>query len=371
MPKHLRLIYLAYAFSLLLIAFLLGAKFDYRGFYLWHWGLAWKGNPYIPINPENVYPPAFFFLALFWKLHPLLPKVFFVGCGLLLQWIALERFFPRFSEFPRSFSYPWIGLLVFPVFFLLFTVAYGCADAWLALLIFAAVTAKEKGRNFWSGVLLSFAGFTKIYPFFLVPIFLKPKAARLPFLVGLFIGSYAIMTIAFKLWGTAWLTFFQFSLAYEAELASFPAFVEQTFQIRGDWQYFYHAFFLFHYFVAAYVIWKKQIEIHLSIFLLLSTVFASFTMGHLQFLVVPMFFLFLAIPKLSVNYVFHRRFSIFGYLLWISIIGILLILQYHHWQFLAEIRFRDLLGFFQYFVVITIVLRLTLLRKGPQQEHYQ
>lgn len=349
------IVFLLFSLFTLWFSYWLGSDFDYQGFYLTHWEYAWNSTPYHLENRENTYPPAFFFLMVFWKLHPLLPKLLFVACGLVMQWICVDQFFRSQQTISRQKPiWPWVTATTISIHFFIFTVDFGCADAFLGLLIFLTIISLQLNKVFFSGFILAVAGMIKFYPFFLLPIFLKEKKMRIPTLLGLFTGLTLITGISTWLWKDSWLLFFQTAINYEAEFASLPAAFEQIFQLSGNFQYLYHLFFLLHLSLAVIVIWLKDLDYYFSSFLLLAVAFATFTMGHIQFLVVPLFLVLMYFAKNYYAFSIKQKWIVGIYYAWINLIALIYFLERHDISTILFLpfRFRDFVGVGQYMITM-------------------
>jgi hypothetical protein len=195
------------AFLWLAAGMALGPHYDYTP-YMVQWARIMAGyDPWLG-DPTNAYGPGHVLLAPLFQLHRLLPKLLF-----LLSWIG--AFLVVFVAAGRDVvigAFSFLVLFLTPFFFILVNI-YGVEDTLVASLTLVAVDLRvRKGWSLLPAILLTIAGFTKIYPLVLLPYLATDRGIidwRFVFCV-LFISAVAAL-LTYIGWGSSVLYIFEFA----------------------------------------------------------------------------------------------------------------------------------------------------------------
>lgn len=206
----------------MMLALLVGAQQDYIAYQIqWQQVLDGK-NPWLAAEDwqQNAYGPVFNSLALLFKVHHMLPRLFF---------IAVWAFgsFKLFQDLPRERVSQAVLFLLFNVFFLVELIGFGHFDVLIAVAIFLGVRAYRKQKDVLAGVLFATAIGLKFYPIVVLPFLALDQGGRIRarFIASTVFFTVFIFAVAWMIWGNAIWTPLFFAAGREARQLSIFNFI--------------------------------------------------------------------------------------------------------------------------------------------------
>ena len=227
---------------LAILALVAGAVQDYHA-YQTQWQLILDGkNPWLDfteINNKNAYGPAFNALAIFYWIHPMLPKLLFIAAWAAAS-ITLVHDISSFdfsgdissvdisgdiSENASSKSVrirEAVLYLFLSLFFLVEQIGFGHFDILVAAAILFGLRAYQQDRDVRAATFFSLAITLKFYPLVTLPFLALDQRSRIRwrFLLLTILFIAAIFAVAWCIWGNSVWDPFTFAAGREARQLS-------------------------------------------------------------------------------------------------------------------------------------------------------
>jgi len=307
----------------IILSFIVLLSFGYRAdypFYIDQWETIIKGlDPWVGTN--NAYGPIHNLFALFYYLHPFLPKLIFFLSFYFSLFINTFCYVPYENDISKKDKLKSFILFGFCPFSVLSVVVFSYNDSIVASLIslsiYFAISKEEKEGSKLSGVLMGFATMLKFYPLIVASVFLIKKR-KIDFVFAKFylITLSLIMTISYYFWGSSLLNPILFASSRHSKHFSFFNTIRNTLSINLDHLsvFLMITVFLF----AFFIIQKYRLDLIPSVIIIFASVLSVYKVGHQQF-----FVFFFNISPLLIRYLFSNGLQfkaelIHSYFLWLG-----------------------------------------------------
>ena len=307
----------------IILSFIVLLSFGYRAdypFYIDQWETILKGlDPWIGTN--NAYGPIHNLLALFYYLHPFLPKLIFFLSFYFAIFMNSFGHLPYEKDLNKKDKLKSFLLFGFCPFAVLGVVVFSYNDSLVASLIslsiFYAISKNDKKGSRVSGILMGFATMLKFYPLIIASVFLIKKR-RIDFVFGKFylITLSLITTVSYYLWGSSVLNPIFFASSRHSKHFSFFNTIRNRLSINLDHLSVFLMIIAF--LVVFFVIQKYKFDLIPSVIIIFASVLSVYKVGHQQF-----FVFFFSITPLLIRYFFYNGLQfnsklIHSYFLWLG-----------------------------------------------------
>jgi hypothetical protein len=208
---------------LLVAAFVTGARTDYRH-YIDHWQWIVSGHdPWsFPPPSVNAYGPLYVLLALPAAIHPLLPKMLFVACWIMLGFLLESQWRSTQGLVPDRL---WLWFWWASPYFLTEVVYNGHFDVVAAAFAAVAIDWRDR-RPFRAGLMLSGGILLKFIPILVLPFVLVERGKwRWRLLIGTSVGLVVGFGACALRWGTSFIEPIRFAAERPSTLMSVFAFL--------------------------------------------------------------------------------------------------------------------------------------------------